>query len=169
MWKAAELSCTLVLWWKQRLCTCQAASNLSPWRHLPYPVIETREKKLVRDIMEKKEVGWRQSSARFSPVYCSVRRMCWTYRKKKSREQLTELGVFHAQLCWLPRPCRYTQLGSRVLCIFSWVSWGNETYALVLGMRGCGYKSMCLSVHPSLSSRNSEAIDCFQPYLTEPR
>lgn len=55
---------------------------------------------------------------------------------------------------------------SRVLCIFSSVSWGNETYVLVLSMCGCGYTSMCLSVPPSLSSRNSESIDCFQPYLT---
>lgn len=103
MWKAAELSCTSMLWWKQRLCTCQAASNLSPWRHLLYPVTRSEERKLVRDITEK-EAGQGQSSARFSPVYCSDVRICWRCWKKRSSEPL------HALPWCMLRDCRYTQL-----------------------------------------------------------
>lgn len=158
MWKAAELSCTSMLWWKQRLCTCQAASNLSPWRHLLYPVTRSEERKLVRDITEK-EAGQRQSSARFSPVYCSDVRICWRCWKKtelwatpcSALVYAQGLQVHPADISWVP-------------CIFSLISWGNGTYAIMLSMCGCRHTWMHVSVPPSFSSRNS---DCFQPYLRE--
>lgn len=99
----------------------------------------------------KKEVGWGQSSACFSPVYAQSRGCAKHVGEKRAISQLTELGLFHAQLRWLPRDCRYTQLVSlgcyvflvqfpeemRLMCSY-WVCVG-------VGTRAC----VCLSLQAS--------------------
>lgn len=144
MRKAADFSCTLMLWWKQRLCTCQAALNLSPWRHLPYPVTGAKERKLVRDTMGKKKRAQGETLL-VSALSTAQSWGCAKHvGKNRAISQLTELGLFHGQLWWLPRACRYTQLVSLGCFVFlaqfpeemrlmrsCWVCVGVGTWACV--------------------------------------
>lgn len=89
-------------------------------------------------------MGWGQSSVCFSPVYAQSRGCAKHVGEKRAISQLTELGLFHAQLRWLPRDCRYTQLVSlgcyvflvqfpeemRLMCSY-WVCVGVGTWACV--------------------------------------
>lgn len=119
MRKAAELSCTLTLWWKQRLCTCQAALNLSPWRHLPYPATEAKERKLVRDIMGTKEKWSGDRALLISALLIALTWGCAKHVGKKESHQST--GRAWSVPCtalMAAHACRYMKLVSLRCCIF---------------------------------------------------
>lgn len=79
--------------------------------------------------------------------------------KKRGITPLTELGVFHAQLWWLPRAAGLFWVLGAFSSASSQRKWGLGTCA--------EYMWVCLSVSLDLSSGNSESIVCPQPYLTD--